>query len=93
MDVDDMHKYDEYVRGPAREVITVDTKIKPTNIGFAMLAKMGWQEGQPVGLSGEGLYIYPYYAWTTEGSTNIPSRSRRSCSILCQVRPNWTWQA
>jgi hypothetical protein len=56
MDVDDNHldKYDEYVRGPTREVITVDTKIKPTNKGFALLAKLGWVEGQPVGLSGEG---------------------------------------
>ncbi|KAH9487145.1 G patch domain-containing protein 8 [Psilocybe cubensis] len=56
MDVDDshLHKYDEYIRGPAREVITVETKIKPTNKGFALLSKFGWVEGQPVGLSGEG---------------------------------------
>ncbi|KAF9451786.1 hypothetical protein P691DRAFT_806887 [Macrolepiota fuliginosa MF-IS2] len=57
MDVDPadhISKYDEFVRGPAREVITVETKIKPTNKGFAMLAKMGWSEGQPVGLSGDG---------------------------------------
>ncbi|KAF5368350.1 hypothetical protein D9758_002377 [Tetrapyrgos nigripes] len=56
MDVDaqDISKYDEYVRGPAREVITVETKIKPTNKGFAMLAKLGWTEGTPLGLSGDG---------------------------------------
>ncbi|KAF8971565.1 hypothetical protein BDZ97DRAFT_1651334 [Flammula alnicola] len=56
MDVDDdhLHKYDEYVRGPAREVITVETKIKPSNKGFALLSKLGWVEGQPVGLSGDG---------------------------------------
>ncbi|KAF4572695.1 hypothetical protein EYR36_007205 [Pleurotus pulmonarius] len=56
MDVDmaSSYKYDEYVRGPAREVITVETKIKSTNKGFAMLASMGWTEGQPLGLSGEG---------------------------------------
>ncbi|KAF9480453.1 hypothetical protein BDN70DRAFT_877595 [Pholiota conissans] len=56
MDVDDNHlaKYDEYVRGASREVITVETKIKSTNKGFALLAKLGWKEGQPVGLSGEG---------------------------------------
>jgi hypothetical protein len=52
----DIDKYDEYVPGHIeREVITVETKIKPSNIGFSMLAKMGWSEGQPVGLSGEGM--------------------------------------
>ncbi|KAK7463816.1 hypothetical protein VKT23_007153 [Stygiomarasmius scandens] len=56
MDVDsqDLSKYDEYHRGPAREVITVETKIKPTNKGFAMLAKLGWTEGTPLGLSADG---------------------------------------
>lgn len=58
MDIDEssIHKYDEYVRRPTREVITVETKIKPTNKGFALLAKLGWKEGQPVGLSGEGMF-------------------------------------
>ncbi|KAJ7597273.1 hypothetical protein C8J56DRAFT_919646 [Mycena floridula] len=51
MDVD---KYDEYLSAPAREVVTVETKIKPSNKGFALLAKLGWSEGQPLGLSGEG---------------------------------------
>ncbi|KAH6917621.1 hypothetical protein BKA70DRAFT_1556091 [Coprinopsis sp. MPI-PUGE-AT-0042] len=51
MDVD---KYDEYVRKPVREVITVETRIKPENKGFALLAKMGWAEGQPLGLSEDG---------------------------------------
>ncbi|KAI0048422.1 hypothetical protein FA95DRAFT_1466871, partial [Auriscalpium vulgare] len=50
----DLDKYDEYVAGPAREVITVDTRIGSTNKGFAMLAKLGWSEGQPLGLSGDG---------------------------------------
>lgn len=55
MDVDeDINKYDEYVRGSPREVITVETKIKPTNKGFAMLSKLGWSEGQPLGISGDG---------------------------------------
>ncbi|KAF9042102.1 hypothetical protein BJ165DRAFT_1328066, partial [Panaeolus papilionaceus] len=57
MDVDGedhLDKYDEYVSKPVREVITVDTKIKPTNRGFALLAKLGWVEGQPVGLSPDG---------------------------------------
>ena len=50
----DIDKYDEHVRRPEREVITVDTKISSTNKGFAMLAKLGWVEGTPLGLSGEG---------------------------------------
>jgi len=50
----DVEKYDEYVRGPVREVITVETKIKSTNKGFEMLAKLGWSEGQPLGLSSDG---------------------------------------
>ncbi|KIK02293.1 hypothetical protein K443DRAFT_677690 [Laccaria amethystina LaAM-08-1] len=54
VDQDHIHKYDEYVRGPAREVITVETRIKPHNKGFAMLAKLGWTEGQPLGLSEDG---------------------------------------
>ncbi|KAK1229393.1 hypothetical protein PQX77_007570 [Marasmius sp. AFHP31] len=55
MEVDeDISKYDEYVRAPAREVITVETRIKPTNKGFALLSKMGWAEGQSLGLSGDG---------------------------------------
>ncbi|KAF8624892.1 hypothetical protein AX15_005760 [Amanita polypyramis BW_CC] len=55
MDVEDgVSKYDEYHRGVEREVITVNTRIKSTNKGFAMLAKLGWVEGQPLGLSGDG---------------------------------------
>ncbi|KAG2345232.1 hypothetical protein BDR05DRAFT_908547 [Suillus weaverae] len=52
-DAMDIEKYDEYVRGPEKEVITVETKIKSTNKGFAMLAKLGWSEGQPLGLSAD----------------------------------------
>ncbi|KAJ7169639.1 G-patch-domain Zn-finger DNA-binding protein, partial [Mycena filopes] len=51
----DIDKYDEYLsRVPEQEVITVETKIKSTNKGFAMLAKLGWVEGQPLGVSGDG---------------------------------------
>lgn len=53
----DIDKYDEYHRGSEREVVTVDTKIKSSNKGFAMLAKLGWVEGQPLGLSGDGMYM------------------------------------
>lgn len=58
----DIDKYDEYVHGAEREVITVETRISSSNKGFAMLAKLGWQEGQPLGLSGDGeisSYIEP----------------------------------
>ncbi|KAH9921944.1 uncharacterized protein BXZ73DRAFT_22923, partial [Epithele typhae] len=60
MDVD---KYDEfYQTRPEPEVITVETKIKNTNVGFSMLAKMGWVEGSPLGLSGDGrVEPIPFY--------------------------------
>lgn len=54
MDVDthDTSKYDEYVPGyEAPERITVDTRIPASNKGFSMLAKLGWKEGTPLGLS------------------------------------------
>ncbi|EMD41699.1 hypothetical protein CERSUDRAFT_79334 [Gelatoporia subvermispora B] len=47
-------KYDEYVNGEEREVITVNTRIKASNKGFMMLANMGWSDGQPLGLAGDG---------------------------------------
>lgn len=50
MDVDAAPRHNEYLRGASHEVITVETKIKPTNVGFAMLQKLGWSEGQPLGL-------------------------------------------
>lgn len=53
-DAMDIDKYDEYVQKPARETVTVDTRIKSSNKGFLMLASMGWVEGQPLGLSGDG---------------------------------------
>ncbi|KAI5123585.1 hypothetical protein M0805_003403 [Coniferiporia weirii] len=54
VEMKDANMYDKYVRGVAREVITVETRIKSSNKGFAMLAKMGWSEGKPLGISGEG---------------------------------------
>ncbi|KAJ6574862.1 hypothetical protein B0H19DRAFT_1126073 [Mycena capillaripes] len=50
----DIDKYDDHVARPEQEVITIETKIKSSNKGFAMLAKLGWMEGQPLGVSGEG---------------------------------------
>ena len=54
VEMKDINLYDEHVRKPSRETITVETKIKSSNKGFAMLAKMGWTEGTPLGVSGEG---------------------------------------
>jgi len=59
MDVDHedtVSKYDEFISKPILEPVTVDTKIKPSNKGFALLAKMGWSEGHSLGLSGDGLF-------------------------------------
>ena len=56
MNMKDLNLYDRHVRGAAREVITTETRIKSTNKGFALLAKMGWTEGTPLGLSGDGIY-------------------------------------
>ncbi|KAL1762447.1 hypothetical protein FB107DRAFT_198992 [Schizophyllum commune] len=54
MDVDSGMGYHEYPSGPAHEEVTVETRIKPTNVGFAMLRKLGWSEGQPLGLQADG---------------------------------------
>ncbi|KAH8120242.1 hypothetical protein DFH11DRAFT_1873483 [Phellopilus nigrolimitatus] len=54
VEMKDPNLYDEHVRGAAREVITAETKIKSSNKGFALLAKMGWTEGSPLGITGEG---------------------------------------
>ena len=54
MDVDSGLGYHEYPSGPAHEEVTVETRIKPTNVGFAMLRKLGWSEGQPLGLQADG---------------------------------------
>ncbi|KAJ1311630.1 hypothetical protein OPQ81_010106 [Rhizoctonia solani] len=51
---EDISVYDQYIRGPIRESVTVDTKISSTNKGFGMLAKMGWKEGEGLGISGQG---------------------------------------
>jgi hypothetical protein len=52
----DIMDTDDYEHGP-HEVITVDTKINSSNKGFVMLAKLGWSEGQPVGLSEDGMWL------------------------------------
>ncbi|XP_018322836.1 angiogenic factor with G patch and FHA domains 1 isoform X2 [Agrilus planipennis] len=37
------------------EVASVEQSIKPNNIGFKMLSKMGWSEGQALGKEGSGI--------------------------------------
>lgn len=57
VDPDDINKYDEHLRSAPREVITVETRLNSSNKGFAMLAKLGWSEGQPLGLSSDGTFL------------------------------------
>ncbi|KAF9645014.1 hypothetical protein BDM02DRAFT_3120922 [Thelephora ganbajun] len=54
VDDNDVYKYDEYVRGYEKEAVTVDTKIPSSNKGFGMLMKLGWVEGQGLGVTGDG---------------------------------------
>jgi hypothetical protein len=54
VDDNDLSKYDDYARGYEKEVVTVDTKIPSTNKGFGMLMKLGWVEGQGLGVAGDG---------------------------------------
>ena len=54
VDDNDMYKYDEYTRGYEKEVVTVETKIPSSNKGFGMLMKLGWVEGQGLGVAGDG---------------------------------------
>ncbi|CAE6352169.1 unnamed protein product [Rhizoctonia solani] len=51
---EDISIYDQYIRGPVLEPVTVDTKLSSANKGFGMLAKMGWKEGEGLGSSGQG---------------------------------------
>ena len=54
VDGDSLYKYDEYARGYEKEVVTVDTRIPSSNKGFGMLMKLGWVEGQGLGVAGDG---------------------------------------
>jgi len=56
VDGHDIYKYDEYARGYEKEAVTVDTRIPSSNKGFGMLMKLGWVEGQGLGVSGDGAF-------------------------------------
>ncbi|PVG01927.1 hypothetical protein CPB86DRAFT_751952 [Serendipita vermifera] len=45
-----------YTRGESieEEIATLETRIKKTNIGYSMLEKFGWKEGQGLGAHGTG---------------------------------------
>ncbi|KAI8995315.1 hypothetical protein BD414DRAFT_435003, partial [Trametes punicea] len=76
-DAMEIDKYDEYYsRKPEREVVTVETKIKSTNIGFSMLAKMGWVEGSPLGRSGEGSRVDPIPFYIKNDLTGLGKASQ-----------------
>jgi len=55
-----VYGYDEHVGGVEREVITIETKLKDSNKGFALLAKMGWKAGEGLGVAGQGAYMSSY---------------------------------
>lgn len=57
----DIDNYDVHSSALApHEVVTIETRLKPTNKGFAMLAKLGWSEGQSLGLTGDGVSCSRY---------------------------------
>ena len=53
--------YDEHMRDIDEEIITLETKIRNTNIGYAMLQKLGWKDGEGLGARGQGerFKLYP----------------------------------
>ncbi|KAF5382912.1 hypothetical protein D9757_006323 [Collybiopsis confluens] len=83
MDVDEGNiiKYDEYLHQPAREVVTVETPIKSTNKGFAMLAKLGWVEGQPLDNSASAGRVDPIPFQMKADSTGL-GKSRQDVEMI-----------
>jgi hypothetical protein len=66
--------YNEHMRGIDEEIVTLETKIRNTNIGYAMLQKLGWKDGEGLGARGQG-----------ERTNNDQMRGcRLITSILCR---------
>lgn len=54
-----MNDYDSYHPGVEQEVITVETKLKASNVGHMLLSKMGWKEGEGLGMTRNGEFFVP----------------------------------
>ena len=73
VDGHEVYKYDEYVRGYDKEAVTVDTKIP---------VKLGWVEGQGLGVSGDGEFRKVSFRWQAVSPLNL-----RTCRpILFHVK-------
>lgn len=63
------------------EIATLETKIKKTNIGYSMLSKLGWKEGEGLGAHGTGkvfnqAHIRELIPLVQGGRSQYPLRSR-----------------
>lgn len=55
-----------------------DFKLTCENIGYQMLQKLGWQEGEGLGSEGQGIKApVNKYVWSQKVSGNIANRSNR----------------
>ena len=84
VDDHDVYKYDEYTSGYEKEVVTVNTKIPSSNKGFGMLMKLGWVEGQGLGVSGDGEFRKIWFGRRAVSPLNL--RTCRPHSIPCEAR-------
>ena len=64
--------YNEHTRGIDEEIVTLETKIRNTNIGYAMLQKLGWKDGEGLGARGQGECM----------NNDLNRKSRMTTSIL-----------
>jgi hypothetical protein len=79
VDDHDVYKYDEYVHGYDKEVVTADTKIP---------MKLGWVEGQGLGVSGDSEFWKVSLRWQAVSHLNI-----RTCRPTpFHVKQNMTGQ-
>lgn len=46
---------EENLRTDGLEIMTLDTQISSTNVGYRMLQKMGWSAGQGLGRDAQGM--------------------------------------